>query len=495
VAEHPLQFAASKRPGKHLHSLSLEWTAFSIYAILLACAIPFHEPWGDEAQAWQLARSLPLRSLFQTYIRYEGSPGLWYLLLWAMNRAHISYAGLHWFCGLIAAAAAALLIFKSPFPRYLRLTLPFTYFLLFQFAVVARGYVLVPILLYLIAICWKKNPLLLALLLGLMANLALHTAMISAGLALVYAIGSLRRTMPGVNFPARRQFQSLAILLCFYVAALFTAWPPHDQGFKTESGPFIIVVLVHFIELCGPWGMELPFWIAIALLLRARGASRFLLPLLLFVVFSLAVHVAFWHAGLLFPFAICILWITWPVTDHPGARYESIGRIGLVAFSALQICWSAYALEFDHYNAYAPDQAAAEFLRPLVRAGASIAVSYVGDTGCQACGSVGLMPYFDRGLFINELDPFWSWSTHNPTEKLFQQMLPTHPDIVILEVAPIHPDRPIHLDDPKIRQVTDAGYVFTHMFCGEMPEGFQLKRKSCHMIFQLAGSQQNPPAK
>ena len=198
---------------------------------------------------------------------------------------------------------------------------------------------------------------------------------------------------------------------------------------------------------------------------------------------------------LLFPFAICVLWITWPAPDQSGFKYEVIGRIALAGFAALQICWSAYALDFDHYHAYAPDQAAAEFLRPFVRAGSSIAISYVGDTGCQTCGSVGLMPYFDRGMYINEPDPFWSWSSHNPTEKLFQQLLPTHPDIVILEAAPLHPDRIFDPDDAKIRQVTSAGYTFTHMFCGEMPEGFQLKRESCHLIFQQIHNQQEPAAK
>jgi hypothetical protein len=34
-----------------------EWTALSFYAALAAFAIPYHEPFADEAQAWQLARS------------------------------------------------------------------------------------------------------------------------------------------------------------------------------------------------------------------------------------------------------------------------------------------------------------------------------------------------------------------------------------------------------------------------------------------------------
>ena len=169
-----------------------EWLAVTFYAAIVAAAIPFHEPWADEAQAWQLARNLSLSDLFRTYIRYEGSPGLWHFLLWTLNRAQISYAGIHWVCGLIAFASVALLIFASPLPRALRLTLPFTYFLLFQYAIVARSYVLAPLLLFLVAWCWKKSPFTLAILLGLLANVAIHAATISAGLAVVYAIEQFR---------------------------------------------------------------------------------------------------------------------------------------------------------------------------------------------------------------------------------------------------------------------------------------------------------------
>lgn len=41
--------------------LSLLWpeiAALCVYAGILAAAIPYHEPWADEAQAWQLAKNL-----------------------------------------------------------------------------------------------------------------------------------------------------------------------------------------------------------------------------------------------------------------------------------------------------------------------------------------------------------------------------------------------------------------------------------------------------
>ena len=197
-----------------------EWSALSIYAALVAFAIPYHEPWVDEAQAWQLARNLSLASLFKTYIRYEGSPGLWHFLLWMMIRIHISYAGLHWICGAIATAAVGLLLFRSPFPRYLKLSLPFTYFLFFQYAVVARNYVLVPFLLFLAAIAWKKSPFWLAPALGLLANASLHAAIISGGLAAVYAIEQFRNRESKSLSHLRKLLACASLLLVFYAFAI-----------------------------------------------------------------------------------------------------------------------------------------------------------------------------------------------------------------------------------------------------------------------------------
>src|ERR1700761_8262081 len=95
-----------------------EWLTLFLYAALVAFAIPFHEPWADEAQAWQMARALSIHDLFLHALRYEGTPGLWHLFLRALIQLHISYTAMHWIVGLIAACGMALLIFFAPFPRW-----------------------------------------------------------------------------------------------------------------------------------------------------------------------------------------------------------------------------------------------------------------------------------------------------------------------------------------------------------------------------------------
>ena len=105
-----------------------------------------------------------------------------------------------------------------------------------------------------------------------------------------------------------------------------------------------------------------------------------------------------------------------------------------MVMAATQILWAAYAIEYDHYNAYSPDLATAEFLRPFVEQRASIAFTYSDDPDGRGYRVVGILPYFDRDIFINLPEPFWSWSNRKPTEQMFTEALPTYPAVVVVEV-------------------------------------------------------------
>jgi hypothetical protein len=476
----------------------LEWMTVVLYGAVVAFAIPYHEPWVDEAQAWQLARNLSLVTLFQKYIRYEGSPGLWHLLLWMLNKAHVSYAGMHWICGAIAVAGVSLLVLRSPLPRYLKFSLPFTYFLLFQYAVVARNYVLVPLLLFMIAWRWKESPAVIALLLGLLANVALHTAVISGGLAVLYAM----ERMGSGDFKARGQRRKLllgaAILVGLYAFALWTAWPPHDlvlARVRGESRSFTAYAIISLVwGVCQPWQLSILFWIAIGLCLRARRSLLYLLPVIFFAFFSGGVYATWWHAGLVIPLAICVLWITWPAPSRSVSRYEVIGRAAMIFMAGTQILWSGYALVYDHSHAYSPDLAASKLLQPLVRDGAGIAVTYLDEPWIHSFEAVGILPYFDHDIYMNLPNSFWSWSASDPTEDRFTAALRTQPRIVLVELRQSHPGQPLNLKYPKVETLTQAGYRLTNVFCGARPERLQLVGGTCHLIFQHSLGSQGQPA-
>jgi hypothetical protein len=158
----------------------------------------------------------------------------------------------------------------------------------------------------------------------------------------------------------------------------------------------------------------------------------------------------------------------------------------------MQILWACYAIDFDHYNAFSPDRATAEFLRPYVRQGASIAVTYAYDPEGRGFFSIGILPYFDRNIFINLPEPFWLWRNGDQSEEMFARLLPDKPDLVVVEQNSNDPGLPIDFENPRIQLLDHDGYRFTHMFCGVMPVGFQLVGKSCHLIFERATSPPSP---
>jgi hypothetical protein len=39
-----------------------------------------------------------------------------------------------------------------------------------------------------------------------------------------------------------------------------------------------------------------------------------------------------------------------------------------------------------------------------------------------------------------------------------------------------------------VKVLSDAGYRFTHAFCGARPRGFQTEGRTCHLIFERLGN-------
>ena len=485
-----------------------EWLTFALYASLLAFAIPAHEPWADEAQAWQIARSSSLWRMFHTNLRYEGSSGLWHLLLWILVRCHVGYNGMHWICGGIALAGIFVLLFQAPFPRNIKLLLPFTYFLAFQYAVVARNYVLFPLLIFILAAVWSKPPkhlLPIAFLLGLMANISLHAAVISGGLALVYLVDFRKYFVELSAQPAGRQrmWSAAVILLSLYALCIWTAYPPNDlwianftaAGTGKRAGVTVLHDALPRMIAAGLWGICQPLlfgllvWAAIAWKMVREKRAIYLLPVGLVLVFSGLFYVEFWHAGLVVPLLIAIFWMTWPRDPVPlrsMPAYQAMALAAVLYTIVCQIGWTVYAVRYDRFHAYSPDKETAEFLAPYVHRGARIAVTALRETGVGAFHAIGIAPYFGANIFINQARPFWWWSTRNSTERDFLKVLPSLPRIAVVEFLDVRPyDPAVDLREPKVALLRKYGYTETHAFCGSRPERFGFREYNCHLIFQL----------
>ena len=481
-----------------------EWAVLFLYSALIAFMIPHHEPWADEAQAWMLARSTSLCQLFHVYLHYEGQPGFWHFLLWLLARSGVSYAGMHWVNGGIAVLSMALLLFRSPFPRLLKLSAPFTVFLLYQFPIVARSYMVATLLIFATAACWKRRPMLVAILLGLLANAEAHAFAIAFGFACVYGLEAWRaRHERSQGFCNGEYWVAAVLFALFCLAAMLTAWPAHDvyvasyhlPGYRPPNRVISFAVSAVLALSIGLWRwliISVAGWFCLVAALRARRALRFLIPVATFALFSGAVYLNIWHAGLLVPVILAILWITWPVPGVVASPAEKVMQLAVAVLIAMQICWAAQAYHYDLLNDVSPDQRAAEFLAPYVRAGDLIAVTFVRDTGTQAFHSVGLAPFFSHKLFINQPLPFWWWSRKDTTENSFIPALNRHPQIILVEDYGLDPNGlASEMRTPKIQLIESRGYHFARAFFAH-PHLMNFNQIGmCHLIF-VANSVSEP---
>ena len=128
------------------------WGIIFLYALVTGVTLAYHEPWRDETHSWlivQLSDSLP--DLFVNKA-YEGHPMLWYLLLYAVKEfignSFPDAQILNW---LLSVGAVCLLVQFSSFSLPVKILLTFSYFLSFEYAILARNYAVAIVLLF--AVC------------------------------------------------------------------------------------------------------------------------------------------------------------------------------------------------------------------------------------------------------------------------------------------------------------------------------------------------------
>ncbi len=151
---------------------SFEVWIFIIYIILLFIQLPFHEQWEDELQAWLIARDCSIPRIF-FMMRYEGHFALWHLLLHPIASFGLPVIAMNIYSTFICIFACWLVVFQSPFPRISKILILFSAPFIYLYPIVARVYVLIPALMFIIARLYNhrfQKPYVYAVLLALLAN-------------------------------------------------------------------------------------------------------------------------------------------------------------------------------------------------------------------------------------------------------------------------------------------------------------------------------------
>ncbi|MBU1671971.1 MAG: hypothetical protein KKF41_14025 [Actinobacteria bacterium] len=421
------------------------------YCGLLAYMISVHEPWGDELQAWTMARDTNPVSLLFTHLRYEGHPGLWPLILMAPAKLGLPPFTMNLISAVIALASVYLLLFRSRFPAVLKVLLPFSYFLFYQYAVVARNYCLITLLLFLVAMYYTRRTdrfYTFVLLLCLLANTSAHGALLAISLLFVHWV-DLRKVWGSLDAGARRkQLIGTGVFVLVIALVVIMLWPPGDLvtpgQSASDAGEALRVgarVLNH--SLTGIWWLSLAALLLICIwLFRQRLLFLYLaciVPLLLFFAFFV---VRLWHEGIPFLVLVMCMWLGFEEETEAKARHwsrpraDTLLRYAAVAAMVLILLfgvkWSYGAFRNDSQRVYSTAFITADYIARNGLEGKRIAM--IGN-------QTAVNAFFDGNIFYNHNDgrrpSFWEYSTANedilaPGRQDLERLLDTKPDYIIV---------------------------------------------------------------
>lgn len=414
---------------------SFVWPAFAVLVFLgvTASLTAHHALWRDEWQAWLIGRDAPTFAAVLHQAHYEGAPPLWQSLLWLLNRIGAGPGVMQAFHVGLATLLIVLFWVAAPFRPLEKVLLSFGYYFLYEYAVIARGYL--PGIFCLFAACalfvrrpTRATPAI--ALLGIAAWTSVHALLASLGPALAIALAARRRRVPvrAALVVYAVALAVAAIMMIPFPDTLFPMTAPWVfYGSAARAHDLVLALIraiapipqlqVHFwnslwLEPLGlaPLAVLGVAWLAWALALFRRrpigrvafGVSAFALLLFFYAKYAGAAR----HSGFLWVSWLCALWLdsgdpdsqTSPL-NRPSFRAVFLGLLGLHVMAAGIAVTEAWRHPFSN------GEAAAAWLRAH-HADQDCIAAAPDYAGTSLAGALNTFVYFPQG---NRWGSFVTW--------------------------------------------------------------------------------------
>ena len=205
---------------------SIDWIRFLLFGLWLAAAGALawrHVMWRDEARALSIAIQGEDWIAMLRGLHGDGHPALWYLLLRAVHGITGRPVALPLLALAVAAAAAWLIVWRSPFPRPLIGLILASHFFIYDFSVMARNYGIGMLILFALAIAYPRcrgRGVAPGALLFLLANCNVITTILAGAFLLFWFVEILEETGPRwspamANFALNAAIATAGAALCF----------------------------------------------------------------------------------------------------------------------------------------------------------------------------------------------------------------------------------------------------------------------------------------
>lgn len=381
------------------------------YCILHVIISFFHEPWFDEAVAWQISKVANIKDILFEIPHYEGHPPLWHLVLLPFAKLGVPYEFSLSFVSLIFSGITIyLILWRSPFPRLVKLLLPFNYFIFYQYGVISRPYCMMMLAFVLLAITYKKRndaPFLYVINLMFLCMTSAYGIVIAGGIAIawiieiIYSVGIVKFVS---NLLKDKRIYSLMVLLVVALV-LISLIIPKTNTYATANGNVMIgkvsilirvlyMLVLIFADLSVlnvynggalkklaidydliPVAIIVGGIILSAIFYFGRQKKKlvlFVVPYLLYGMFSAIVYSYAHHIGILFLFLIFWSWVTftdkkieWKCKMFSNNDREVICNFVIVLFSFFfitPVVWNVISSTEDIIHSYSMGREEAQFI-------------------------------------------------------------------------------------------------------------------------------------
>lgn len=441
-------------PGK-----SLEYGVLLLYIILHFWIGSYHEPWFDEAQAWQIARGNSWYDIIFTMPHWEGHPPLWHVVLALFVKNGIPFCeSLLVISGFFMSVGVYLLLFYSPFLKIIRATLPFTYFLFYQYGIVSRPYCMMFLAFILMAMTYKERnekPVSFVLSMVILCLTSAYGIVIAGGVALVWTYDIAKEysynlfNMSRKLFTDRRLLSLSALLICAILLIINVFPDERASGIDLAKGKALSIndtVAVGYVLfssiadalLSNTYNaanslramhftyMDYAVSSCIGLIIwyyiwsygkKVKQLFLFVVPFSMFAIFSGLVHFWLHHIGIAFLYLIFWFWCVFD-SKYKLPMRKSFGRIQgsfLIIFIFTIVCnnifWSIAASKNDITYEYYVGKDEAVFIKSYNLEHLNIMCNWmtepakdgneVGNLTDVCAEAVTTCPYFSKNIFYN----------------------------------------------------------------------------------------------
>jgi hypothetical protein len=330
----PKRFLAILRITKPLEHKGTAVLAVFILVVWLSGVVfteSRHEFWRDEVRAFSLARDTATPADLYNAVQYDGHPMLWYFLLYAGKSIVDSPVIIPVFAVGIGFFAVAVFLFFAPFPLWFKGLFIFSALPFFEYSVMARNYGISMLLLFLVALLYRRRDSLgwlLVLLLILLANTNAHSVVFAAAIGGIWAWDLFVDRREALTRGKAFAFGAGMILLAAGILVSFLCFMPRENTILSPIRQTLN--LQSIVAALGKTALHpeltfdriMPDWVPNA----AVAAIFFLILLGLFhrfplfaaaligeiafgIIFELAYPGYYRHQGLFLVFAVFLYWL------------------------------------------------------------------------------------------------------------------------------------------------------------------------------------------